>query len=152
MGPHMRQNALETGWTLHPQIAQDCVPIGDLPLSRVLINRDATYPWLLLVPRRAGACEMFDLDATERAQLSEETALVGHLLKTQTRCRKINIGALGNIVPQLHIHVVARSEGDPAWPGPVWGHAPMQPYEPAAFEAFRAMLERNLPLGPDPAR
>lgn len=94
---------------------------------------DRRYPWIVLVPRRAGAIELFDLPETDRIVLMEEIADASTRLKGDAA--KINVGALGNLVPQLHVHVVARSQGDPAWPGPVWGHSPAVPYDEDEREA-----------------
>src|SRR5215813_14180871 len=98
-------------WQLHPQLARDTIVLGDLPLSRVLIVNDANWPWLLLVPRR-DVGEIIDLDEVEQAQLMTEIARVSRALKTVTKCDKLNIAALGNVVPQLHVHVIARRAGD----------------------------------------
>ena len=108
-------------WSLHPQLAATRSTIGDLPLSRVLVINDANYPWLLLVPRRPGVSEIIDLDEVEQAQLMTEIARVARALKDVTACDKLNIAALGNVVPQLHVHVIARRTSDAAWPRPVWG-------------------------------
>ena len=104
---------------LPPQ--EDTIDIGDLPLSSVLVIKDAHYPWLLLVPRRAGAVEIIDLDEVEQAQLMTEISRVARALKEITKCDKLNIAALGNVVPQLHVHIIARRTSDAAWPRPVWG-------------------------------
>jgi diadenosine tetraphosphate (Ap4A) HIT family hydrolase len=106
---------------LDPRIASDMLPIGDLTLSRLLLKNDARYPWLVLVPRRKGLVEIIDLDRPARALLMDEIALASEALRTLPRFDKINVGALGNIIRQLHVHVIARRVGDPAWPGPVWG-------------------------------
>src|SRR5215471_12981938 len=95
-------------WSLHPQIARDTAPVGDLALSRLLAMNDANFPWVILVPRRRGAIEIIDLDEAERGQLMAEIAQTSAALQELTGCRKLNVGAIGNIVPQLHIHVVAR--------------------------------------------
>ena len=124
---------------LDPRLAADTEFVADWPLSRVLLMNDARFPWLILVPRRANLTEIFDLDAASRATLAEETAWAGERLKILCACAKINIGALGNMVPQLHVHVVARNPGDAAWPGPVWGSGKAVPYAPAAKAEF---LER----------
>ena len=113
----------ETGWSLHPQLAADTVPVCDLALSRLLAMNDANFPWLILVPRRAGVSEIIDL-GDEQALLMNELALVSRALKDETRCDKLNVAAIGNVVPQLHIHVVARRKDDAAWPKPVWGAVP----------------------------
>jgi diadenosine tetraphosphate (Ap4A) HIT family hydrolase len=115
-------------FALHPQLERDTFAIGDLPLSRVLLMDDANFPWLIAVPRRAGAAEIFDLEAREQTQLISELALLGRLLKDLTGCDKINIAAIGNMVPQLHVHLVARRRDDAAWPRPIWGALPARPY------------------------
>ena len=127
-----------TAFELHPRLAADTALVADWPLSRVLLMNDARYPWLILVPRRAEAVELFDLDPVDRVQLTDEIARASLTLKRISFAAKINIGALGNLVPQLHVHVVARNLGDPAWPGPVWGHSPPQPYDNADRNAFIA--------------
>jgi diadenosine tetraphosphate (Ap4A) HIT family hydrolase len=123
-------------FNLHPRLAADTHLVCDWPLSRVLLMNDARYRWLILVPRRADAVELFNLDAADRGELTEEIANAARTLKHLTGAPKINIGALGNLVPQLHVHIVARSPGDPAWPGPVWGHSAAIPYAPDAAAAF----------------
>lgn len=108
-------------FSLDPRLGNDTLFVGDLPLSRVLLMNDARWPWLILVPRREGLVELTDLDASDRAALVEEAAAAARFLKAHAKADKINVGALGNVVRQLHVHVVARTVGDPAWPGPVWG-------------------------------
>jgi len=127
---------------LHARLAADTVPVAELPLSRVLLMNDARFPWLILVPRRAGVRELFELGARNRRQLIEEIALCGRALLEASRFSKLNIGALGNLVPQLHVHVVARTPGDDAWPGPVWGSGKPRPYSVVR----RAALLRTLRL------
>ena len=132
----------ETGWYLHPELSADTAFVCDLPLSRLLAMNDATFPWLILVPRRAGATELFDLGA-EQAALADEIALVSRALKDETRCDKLNVAAIGNLVPQLHIHIVARTRGDALWLKPVWGAAPPRAYDPAELGRFvTAMRDR----------
>ena len=133
----------ESGWSLHPQLANDTTPVGDLALSRVLALNDADYPWLILVPRRAGISEIADLGA-EAARLMAEIAQVSRVLKDATRCDKINVAAIGNVVPQLHVHIVARREDDPLWPKPVWGVAPPRAGDAAAFERFVGAVRDKL--------
>jgi diadenosine tetraphosphate (Ap4A) HIT family hydrolase len=134
-------------WTLHPQLADDTCLIGDLPLSQVRLMNDANYPWVLLVPRRAGASEIIDLDRDEQAQLMTEIAETSRTLKAVTRCDKLNVAAIGNVVPQLHVHIVARSYDDAAWPKPVWGAAPPRPYQPAARAGLVEAFQRELSIG-----
>jgi diadenosine tetraphosphate (Ap4A) HIT family hydrolase len=123
-------------FVLHPRLEADTVFVADWRLSRVLLMNDARYSWLVLVPRTADAVELFDLKEADRAKLMEEVSAAGEMLKRLTGAAKINVGALGNLVPQLHVHVVARSPGDPAWPGPVWGHSSAVPYDAAARDDF----------------
>ena len=135
-----------TTWSLHRQLEADTVFVGDLPLSRVLAMTDANYPWLLLVPRRPRASELADLDTAGQGQLMAEITQVSRALKTIAPCDKLNVAALGNIVPQLHVHVIARRTGDPAWPRPVWGVTAPKPYAPDALTRFTSALQRGLSL------
>ena len=137
----------ESAWSLHSQLTKDTIDIGDLPLSRVLVIKDANYPWLLLVPRRDGASEIIDLDEVEQAQLMTEISRVARALKEVTQCDKLNIAALGNLVPQLHVHVIARRSSDVAWPRPVWGVAPAVPHDAAEVQHFISALRRKIWLG-----
>ena len=127
-------------FALHPRLAADTLPVGDLPLCRVLLMGDARFPWLILVPRRPGLREFGDLPAEERAALMEEICTASRALQDETGAEKMNVGALGNAVAQLHIHVVARSSGDAAWPGPVWGSGAAEPYRSGLDEALADRL------------
>jgi diadenosine tetraphosphate (Ap4A) HIT family hydrolase len=133
-------------FSLDPRLSQDADLIGDLPLCRVLLMDDSRWPWLILVPRREGLVELTDLDPAERAQLMDEVALAAPWLKAHAGADKINVGALGNVVRQLHVHVVARHGGDPAWPGPVWGFGAAVPYNGGKAEALVAAARRGLRL------
>jgi diadenosine tetraphosphate (Ap4A) HIT family hydrolase len=115
---------------LDPTLDADTLPIGRLGLSRVLLMNDARYPWLLLVPERPDVAEIIDLDEEARSLLMREIAAVSEALKGLFRPDKLNVGALGNRVRQLHVHVIARFASDQAWPGPVWGVGEAQPYPP----------------------
>jgi diadenosine tetraphosphate (Ap4A) HIT family hydrolase len=137
----------KSDWRLDAQIARDTVLVGNLALSCVRAMNDATYPWLLLVPRRAGVTEIIDLSEPDRAQLMAEISAVAAALKDIARCDKLNIGAIGNLVPQLHIHIVARRRGDPAWPKPVWGAAPPVAYAPLALDAFVEAVRKAMGIG-----
>jgi diadenosine tetraphosphate (Ap4A) HIT family hydrolase len=136
--------ASHSPWSLHPQLARDTVAVGDLALSRLLAMNDANYPWVILVPRRAAAVEIIDLDATDRAGLMSEIARVSAVLRQLTVCDKLNVAAIGNVVPQLHVHVVARRTGDAAWPRPVWGAVPARAYAAGDLEGFVAALRRAI--------
>lgn len=133
-------------WSLHPQLAADTVSVGDLALARVLLANDANYPWLILVPRRPGLVELIDLAPNEQVQLLGEIDAAARVLKEVTECEKLNIAALGNMVAQLHVHVVARRHSDAAWPKPVWGVCPPLAYNPAVRDGFIAALRRGLQI------
>jgi diadenosine tetraphosphate (Ap4A) HIT family hydrolase len=136
------------GWTLDPVLERDTRAIGDLSLCRVLLSRDANYPWLLLVPRRPGAVEIIDLDEADRAQLTGEIAAASRALKALTACDKLNIAAIGNVVAQLHIHVIARFHADAAWPKPVWNAVPPKAYDGGTAEALVVALRHKLAARP----
>jgi diadenosine tetraphosphate (Ap4A) HIT family hydrolase len=129
---------------LHPQLAADGLFVADWPLSRVLRMNDRNYPWLILVPRVADVREIIDLTEPDQQRLMAEIARASTALKALRRPHKINVGALGNMVPQLHVHVLGRDPKDPAWPKPVWGVAPADPFPPLEAEmevaAWRAAL------------
>ena len=131
-------------WELDPLLARDTVAIGDMPLCRALLIKDATYPWLLLVPRRHQAVEIIDLDMIEQAQLMSEIAHAGRTLKALTSCDKLNVAALGNVVAQLHVHVIARRSGDAGWPKPIWGAAPPLPHDPRELDRFVTAIKRTV--------
>jgi diadenosine tetraphosphate (Ap4A) HIT family hydrolase len=137
-------------FAIDPHLAADTLPVGDLPLCRVLLMNDASYPWLILVPRRNGLADLIDLDAAERAVLIEEIALASDALKAATAPLKLNVAALGNMVRQLHVHVIARFDTDAAWPSPVWGAAPPSPYDPAAATAFIDRIRPHFGKQPGP--
>jgi diadenosine tetraphosphate (Ap4A) HIT family hydrolase len=131
-------------WSLHPQLERDTGNIGDLPLSRVLVINDANFPWLLLVPRRPDIVEVIDLDEVAQAQLMTEIARVSRALREVTQCHKLNVAALGNAVPQLHVHIIARFRTDAAWPKPVWGAAPPRAYERDTLHDLVTPLRRKI--------
>ncbi|MEE8333991.1 MAG: HIT family protein [Alphaproteobacteria bacterium] len=131
---------------LDPRLEADTVPVTELVLCRVLLMNDARFPWAILVPRQPGLCELTDLGVDDRETLMGEIAAVSDALTTLYKPEKINVGALGNIVRQLHIHIVARNSGDTAWPGPVWGHGAAEPYAAEALAERRAAIDRALSL------
>ncbi|GGA72508.1 HIT family protein [Arenimonas soli] len=137
------------GFRLDPRLAGDSVLVADGPLSQLRLMDDARFPWLVLVPRLPDAEEWLDLDGDAQRLLLAEINLAGRALRALGPVHKLNIGALGNIVRQLHVHVVARRKGDAAWPGPVWGSGPRQPYPDAAREALVSSLRKGLD---DPGR
>ncbi|MBU6478571.1 MAG: HIT family protein [Xanthomonadaceae bacterium] len=135
--------AHEAAFQLDARLAADTVFVADWQLCRVLLMDDAQFPWLVLVPRRAGLTELDDLDERERTQLMCEVTRAMKMLRGVAECDKLNIGALGNIVRQLHVHLVARREDDAAWPGPVWGHGPAHHYRPDARDKLLDALRRE---------
>lgn len=132
-------------FSLDSRLAADSLSVAELPLSSLRLMRDSRYVWLMLVPRKPKLVEILDLTEEERAQLMREIALVGAALKAETRCDKLNVGALGNIVAQLHVHVIARFAGDAAWPGPVWGSGASVPYPVGEAEALALRIAERLP-------
>jgi diadenosine tetraphosphate (Ap4A) HIT family hydrolase len=137
---------MQPAWSLHPQLTQDTVPIGDLTLSRVLLANDANYPWLILVPRRPGLVELIDLEVDAQVELLDEVTSASRALKAITECDKLNIAALGNQVSQLHVHVIARRHSDKAWPKPVWGAAAPTAYNPTVRDGLVGVLRRALQI------
>jgi diadenosine tetraphosphate (Ap4A) HIT family hydrolase len=127
-------------FALHPTLARDTVEVARLPLCRVLLMKDRRFPWLILVPERDSVREIHELSAADRAVLIEEIAEASEVLKRLFQPDKLNVGALGNLVPQLHVHVVARTTTDPAWPGPVWGSGTPVAYQESELEAVRGRL------------
>ncbi|WP_028007500.1 HIT domain-containing protein [Solimonas flava] len=129
---------------LHGRLAADTLRVGDWPLSRVLLMNDAQYPWLILVPRRAAIREIHELDEADQQQLLRESSALGRELMALYGGDKLNVAALGNMVPQLHVHHIVRRQRDPAWPAPVWGRLPPRPYDADDAEAALATLRRRL--------
>ena len=129
---------------IDPRLAGDTLEVASLTLCQVLLLNDRRYDWLVLVPRRESVTEILDLSPQDQAQLWREVTLVAQVLRHAQPDLKLNIGALGNVVRQLHLHVLLRQEGDPAWPGPVWGHSPREPHSAeaghAAAERWRVLL------------
>ncbi|MBI5137927.1 MAG: HIT domain-containing protein [Nitrospirae bacterium] len=131
-------------FTLHPRLAQDTITVGQLPLCRLLLMNDASYPWFILVPMRENAREIHDLSPADRALLMEESAALSQALADGFKADKVNIAALGNVVPQLHVHHVARFTTDPAWPEPIWGRMVPEPYTPEMAIHRIAVLRAHL--------
>ena len=131
-------------FALDPRLAADTLEVGDLQLSRVLLMNDARHPWLILVPRRAGLVEFLQLDRADCAALDAELRLCSLALMELHRPDKLNVAALGNVVRQFHVHVIARFTTDAAWPRPVWGNAPAPSY--AAAEAVARVKDLRAAL------
>lgn len=126
---------------LDSRLEQDTVSLGDFPLCRLLLMNDRQYPWFILVPRREEVSELFQLDAADQQALWQETTSLAETLKDTFGADKMNIATLGNVVGQLHMHVIARRRDDAAWPAPVWGKLPAEPYTQEQIAAIRQKLE-----------
>ncbi|MEX5557840.1 HIT domain-containing protein [Pseudomonas rhodesiae] len=132
-------------FALDQRLQQDTLVIGDFPLCRLLLSNDSNYPWFILVPRINGISEVFHLDVADQQKLWEETTGLAQWLNDGLGADKMNIGALGNVVSQLHVHVIVRKRDDVAWPSPVWGKHPARPYTQEQVAALRARLRELLP-------
>lgn len=128
-------------FVLDPRLQQDTLPIGDFPLCRLLLSNDSNYPWFILVPRRPDISEVFQLEADDQLQLWRETTSLSQALKGPFEADKLNVAALGNVVSQLHMHVIVRRRDDAAWPAPVWGKHPAVPYTQEQLVVIREKLK-----------
>ena len=132
-----------TDFVVDPVIVSLTRPLADWPLCRVFLYNDSRYQWGLLVPRRPGAVEMCDLSSEDQQQLMAEIVQLSNLIRPLPGVEKLNVGNLGNMVTQLHVHVIGRFKGDPAWPGPVWGHSAPVPWpDPASAPLSLAVSPR----------
>ncbi|MGL4316794.1 MAG: HIT family protein [Pseudomonas sp.] len=127
-------------FTLDSRLQQDTLTIGDFPLCRLLLMNDGHYPWFILVPRREAVSELFQLDTADQQQLWLETTRLAETLKDAFVADKMNVATLGNVVSQLHMHVIVRRREDAAWPAPVWGKHPARAYEAGQIAAIRERL------------
>ena len=133
-----------TEFTLHRQLEADTAFITDLPLSRMLLINDSHYPWIVLVPRRANATEIYKLNHSDQTQLLSESAQICRVMEALFSPDKMNVAAIGNMVPQLHLHHVARFTSDIAWPAPVWGFAPSAAYDAKILESTVKRIREGL--------
>ncbi|MDM3869992.1 HIT domain-containing protein [Porticoccus sp. W117] len=131
-------------FTLHPQLQKDTIVVGRFPLCLLLLHRDANYPWFILVPQRGDLTEMHQLSEDDRAQLTAESCVLSEVLEKVFEADKLNLAALGNMVPQLHYHHIVRYHGDPAWPAPVWGEVPAVPYQKDELAERLATIREGL--------
>ena len=127
-------------FTLHSDLQRDCIPMGEFALCQVLLMNDATYPWFVLVPKRGGVSDTIDLNESDHDQLWRESKAFSAAIMTAFKGEKLNVAALGNMTPQLHIHHIVRYTSDAAWPGPIWGKVPMKPYTDTQIEAVKDKL------------
>jgi len=144
---HNTENAWEdrlSTFELDPRLARDTELVESFGLCQLRIMKDSRWPWFMLVPQRNGISETFELTPLDQAMLTFETNMVAAALKKATGAEKINVAAIGNIVRQLHVHIVARSDGDPNWPGPIWGYGQAEPYEDTRKQSLIKSLTENL--------
>lgn len=133
-----------SGWALHPQLDADTKFVASLPLCDVRLLDDARFPWLVLVPRADGCVDWIDLDRDAQHRLADEIDLAGRVLRDMHTPDKLNVATLGNVVPQMHVHVIARFRADAAWPRPVWGVGTAEPYAADALAAAVVALRTRL--------
>lgn len=134
----------KAAFVLDERLKNESLPVAALGLCQLRLRDDARWPWLVLIPQRPSIEEPHDLTPLDQAMLSFETNLISRSLKDLTGCTKINVAALGNIVRQLHVHVIARNEGDTAWPGPVWGHGERVPYRQEELHRLADRIRNNI--------
>ena len=134
-------------FALDKRLDQDTLTLGDFPLCRLLLMNDASYPWFILVPRREEVSELFQLDTADQHSLWKEITALAEVIKDTFGADKMNVATLGNVVSQLHVHVIARRRDDAAWPAPVWGHQPARPHSEAQVEGIREKLKLVLTDG-----
>ncbi len=136
-------------FTLHSRLEQDTIPVADLPLCRLCMMNDSRFPWFILIPRIGGLTELYQLDTDDRQQFMEESCALAEVMMTAFSGHKMNIGALGNVVPQLHIHHIVRQENDIAWPAPIWGvgspEAMTDNEARSRIQAFLPLLKDKIP-------
>jgi diadenosine tetraphosphate (Ap4A) HIT family hydrolase len=131
-------------FTLHERLQQDTLTVGNFRLCQLQLMNDSNYPWFILVPRQPGIREIFELSTKDQQQLLKESSHLAEILAKVFEADKINIAALGNMVPQLHIHHIARYQTDTAWPNPVWGFTTPQPYKTRASQELCALVIEHL--------
>jgi diadenosine tetraphosphate (Ap4A) HIT family hydrolase len=127
---------------IHPQLLNDSLVLGHFPLCHLLLAKDANYPWFILVPKRKNISEIYQLSAADQQQLMLEASALGECLMTALKGDKLNVAALGNMVPQLHVHVIVRYKTDAAWPDPIWGKVPAKEYDEIELIELRDQLKK----------
>ncbi len=125
---------------IHERLAGDCIRLGRLQLSHLLLMNDSNYPWFILVPARDGIREIYQLETGDRRQLLDESCALSEFIMRSYKGDKLNLAALGNQVPQLHLHHIVRYASDPAWPAPIWGRHPLRPYSASAINQIRNLF------------
>ena len=125
---------------IHPQLKSDCLMLGRFPLCHLLLTNDSNYPWFILVPDRENITEIYELSEADQIQLMVESSALGAFAMDNLKGDKLNVAALGNMVPQLHVHVIVRYKNDAAWPGPIWGKVAAKSYSDAALDELKEKL------------
>lgn len=125
---------------LHPDLHRDGIEIADLPLCKLLLCNDSNYPWFIMVPRRIDVKDLHQLEWADQLQFLNESSAISEILMQCFNGEKMNVAALGNVTPQLHIHHVVRFAGDPSWPKPIWGQLPLKPYSDENLKEIKAKL------------
>ncbi len=138
MSTEKEENPIE--FSLHPQLANDCYEIAELPLSKLLLCNDSAYPWFILVPRIADMTDIYQLDWQQQQQLLNESSLISELLMQVFAGDKMNVAALGNVVEQLHVHHIVRFQTDASWPKPIWGQQALTPYTDEQLQSIKDKL------------
>ena len=131
-------------FSLDPRLQQDCIMVGDFPLCRLLLMNDVEFPWFILVPRRTDVSKLFQLEMADQQLLWQETTALAETLKGSFAADKMNVAAIGNVVSQLHMHVIVRRRSDALWPAPVWGKLPAQPYDAQQLAVIGSKLRAAL--------
>ena len=131
---------MSTEFVLHPQLKNDCFVLAELPLSQLLLCNDSAFPWFILVPRVEGIEDIYQLDWQQQQQLLNESSMLSEVLMQEFKGDKMNVAALGNVVPQLHLHHIVRYKTDPCWPKPIWGQQELIPYADEELAALKARL------------
>tara|TARA_R110002094_G_scaffold175096_1_gene155656 strand:- start:1 stop:432 length:432 start_codon:yes stop_codon:yes gene_type:complete len=131
---------MSENFQLHPQLANDCFVIADLPLSQLLLCNDSAYPWFILVPKVDDIQDVYQLDWQQQQQLLNESSMLSEILMQEFNGDKMNVAALGNVVPQLHMHHIVRFKNDACWPKPIWGQQALTPYSDEALEGIKQRI------------
>jgi diadenosine tetraphosphate (Ap4A) HIT family hydrolase len=140
MTEEVKDNKEDTAFSLHPQLANDCFELAELPLCKLLLCNDSAYPWFILVPKIDNITDIYQLNWQEQQQLLNESSLLSELLMQVFSGDKMNVAALGNVVEQLHVHHVVRYRKDASWPKPIWGQQALTPYSESEFASLKEKL------------
>lgn len=135
---------MSSAFVLHPQLVKDCIILSELPICKILLCNDSTYPWFILVPRIVNATDLYLLSGQVQQQILKESSLLSEVIMTEFKGDKLNVAALGNMVPQLHLHHIVRFKQDVSWPKPVWGQQVATPYSPEKIIEIKQKITAKL--------